>query len=211
MTRKHQGAVTRSEIIRAAHSLFIRHGYHAASMRQIASEAGVALGGIYNHFAGKDDLFATVLFDYHPYRDVLPALGKAHGDSLEDFLRDAGLQMQEALGKRPDFLKLMFIEIVEFNGRHMPQILDVIFPQAVALLPRFLEAEGPLRPITLPVVFRAFLGLFFSYFITELLLTDDLRGSFPPDTLSQFVDIFLHGILAGERGAVAQVAPAANA
>ena len=210
MTRKRRGTVTRSDIIRAAHSLFIRYGYHATSMRQIASEAGVALGGIYNHFTGKDDLFATALFDYHPYRDILPALGKARGDSLEGFLRDAAVHIQDALGRRPDFLKLMFIEIVEFNGRHMPQLFDLIFPQAIGLLPRFLEAGGPLRPIPLPVVFRAFLGLFFSYFITELLLTDELRRSFPPDTLDQFVEIFLHGILAGERQPIDSAARAAG-
>jgi AcrR family transcriptional regulator len=199
MPRKPRGAATKSDIVKAAHTLFVENGYHATSMRQIAAEAGVALGGIYNHFAGKDELFATVFFEYHPYREVLPALGKARGDSLEAFLSDAALQMQISLGRRPDFLKLMFIELVEFNGRHMPQLFDEIFPQVVGLLPPFLEAAGPLRPIPLPVVFRAFLGLFFSYFITELLLTDKMKESFPPDTLSQFVDIFMHGILAGDR------------
>lgn len=106
MPRKRRGTATRSDIIRAAHSLFIQHGYHGTSMRQIASEAGAALGGIYNHFAGKDNLFATVLFEYHPIREVLPALEQADGKSLEDFLRDAAARMQEALGHRPGFLKL---------------------------------------------------------------------------------------------------------
>ena len=45
-----KGEHTRGSIINAAHSLFANQGYAATSMRQIAEEAGLALGGIYNHF-----------------------------------------------------------------------------------------------------------------------------------------------------------------
>ena len=47
-----KGERTRTAIIDAAFDLFVRKGYHATSMRQIADEAGLAPGGLYNHFAG---------------------------------------------------------------------------------------------------------------------------------------------------------------
>ena len=52
-----KGEVTRLAIEDAAIELFLEHGYHATSMREIADHAGLALGGIYNHFKSKDEIF----------------------------------------------------------------------------------------------------------------------------------------------------------
>ena len=48
-----KGERTRQEILQSAHQLFLKNGYHGTSMRQIAEGAGIAVGGIYNHFASK--------------------------------------------------------------------------------------------------------------------------------------------------------------
>ena len=68
-----KGEVTRLAIEDAAISLFLEQGYHATSMRQIADQAGLALGGIYNHFASKDEIFQGIIIDKHPYKKILPA------------------------------------------------------------------------------------------------------------------------------------------
>ena len=52
-----KGEVTRLAIEDAALELYMEHGYHATSMRQIADQAGLALGGIYNHFKSKEEIF----------------------------------------------------------------------------------------------------------------------------------------------------------
>jgi hypothetical protein len=46
----------------------MEQGYHATSMRQIAERADLALGGIYNHFASKEDIFEAIIMDKHPYK-----------------------------------------------------------------------------------------------------------------------------------------------
>jgi len=45
---------TRSHVARTAHSLFERDGFEAVTMEQIAAEAGVARGTLYNHFPVKE-------------------------------------------------------------------------------------------------------------------------------------------------------------
>ncbi|WP_343714268.1 helix-turn-helix domain-containing protein [Inquilinus sp.] len=49
---------TRDHIAATAHALFERHGYEAVSMEQIAAEADVARGTLYNHFPVKEAVLA---------------------------------------------------------------------------------------------------------------------------------------------------------
>ena len=74
-----KGEVTRLAMEDAAISLFLEQGYHATSMRQIAERAGLALGGIYNHFASKDEIFEAIIIDQHPYKKILPLVLAVEG------------------------------------------------------------------------------------------------------------------------------------
>ena len=193
-----KGERTCVEIIDAAHRLFIEQGYHGTSMRQIAEAAGIALGGIYNHFAGKEEIFEAVISAYHPYHDTLAALEKAPGDTVEEFVRNATHLWMETMSTRKDFLNLMFIEIVEFESRHMPALFQEVFPKVVDFAKRITSGRGNLRSIPMPVILRAFLGLFFSFFITELLFGEVPPPEFREGALDHIIDIFLYGILADE-------------
>lgn len=51
----------RDEILIAAESVFVREGYHAATVEQIARQAEFSVGTIYNFFEGKEDLYVRVL------------------------------------------------------------------------------------------------------------------------------------------------------
>ncbi len=178
----------------AGYRLFMNKGYAATSMRQIADAVGLALGAAYNHFKNKEDIFVAILEERHPIRQILPAIQAAQGDTVEALAHDAAARMIETLEQRPDALNLMFIELVEFKGKHVSRMLKLFFPQGMAFAQRFVQASGPLRPIPLPILLRAFVGLFFSYFLTEMIgsqLPPELReGAF-----DHFVDIYLHGIL----------------
>ncbi len=51
----------REQLIAAAARVIARSGYDAATVRDVAREAGVSTGVIAYYFEGKDDLFAHVL------------------------------------------------------------------------------------------------------------------------------------------------------
>jgi AcrR family transcriptional regulator len=53
----------RREILDAAARLFASHGFHAASMREIAAAAGMLPGSLYYHFPSKDELLLAVYED----------------------------------------------------------------------------------------------------------------------------------------------------
>ena len=51
----------RREILEAAERVFVRKGYHLATVEQIAHEAEFAIGTIYNFFRTKEDLYSQVI------------------------------------------------------------------------------------------------------------------------------------------------------
>ena len=191
-----KGERTRAALVEASYHLFLSRGYHGTSMRDIADEAGLALGGIYNHFATKEDIFVAMLMERHPFIEVIPALQAAQGETVEALVRDAARRMIAALNNQPDFLNLIFIELVEFEGRHVSQMFQIFFPPLLEFAQRFQQVNGPLRPLPLPVLLRSFIGLFFSYVITGLLIDNQLPAAARSGAFDHFVDIYLHGILA---------------
>ena len=190
-----KGERTRQSILQAAYELFLEKGYAATSMRAIAERTGLALGGIYNHFENKEAIFSELIIDRHPFQQVLPLLQAAPGDTVEEFVRNAARSMLAELGRRPDFIKLMFVELVEFNGRNIPRVFMVVYPQILPLIQRFQNSRDDMRPIPPVVLSRAFLGLFFSYFMTEFLLAGTPIAVLQENALDHFVEIFLHGIM----------------
>jgi len=52
---------TRRDLLRAANRLFLRNGFVATSLANIAEEAGVTKGAVYSNFASKEDLFLALL------------------------------------------------------------------------------------------------------------------------------------------------------
>jgi len=89
----------------------------------------------------------------------------------------------------------MLIEVVEMHGENLPALFDILLPRLSAAMQRLIAAGSGLRDLPPPVVMRAFVGMFFSYVITEQMLSPEALAAFPPDTLDHFVDIFLHGVL----------------
>jgi AcrR family transcriptional regulator len=60
--RKTKGERTAERILDVAEELFAVQGYDGTSLRQIAERAGIQQPGLYNHFVGKEALYAAVLF-----------------------------------------------------------------------------------------------------------------------------------------------------
>ncbi len=191
-----KGEVTRLAIEKATVELFLKNGYHATSMRQIAEHAGLALGGIYNHFSSKEEIFEAIIVDLHPYKKILPVILQVEGETTEQVIRNAARIIFNELDSNPMYIKLMFIEMVEFNGRHGALMLKQIAPKALPFFEKLLKFRKDLR-ITNPAVFmRMFFGMVISYYITELMTANSILNAMIPKTFrDDYVDAFLRGVL----------------
>jgi AcrR family transcriptional regulator len=190
-----RGKHTREVILDAASALFIRQGFAATSMRDIALKSQIALGGIYNHFSSKEAIFKTIVEERHPFLEIVPLLNAVEGDDTETFVRNAAHALVHQLGRHPAFLNLMLIEIVEFEGRHVPMLIGKFLPLLTSLSARLEPERAGASEISPLVLARAFLGMFFSYYITDRLLGSSMPAAMRRHAIDRFVDIFLFGVL----------------
>lgn len=58
--RERAAAKRRSLILEAAMTCFLERGYHQSGVRDIAKQAGISLGNLYNHFPGKHDVLVEI-------------------------------------------------------------------------------------------------------------------------------------------------------
>lgn len=191
-----KGEATRLAVEEAAVQLFLEQGYHATSMRQIADKAELALGGIYNHFSSKDEIFEAIIIDRHPYKRILPLILEAKGETAEAFFGNAFRIIVKELGNEPEFLNLMFIELVEFKGKHGSLMLRELAPKVLPVFEKAIGARKDLRVTNPAVLMRSFFGMVISYFVTEMVISNSVISKLlPKNATDAYVDIFLHGVL----------------
>jgi AcrR family transcriptional regulator len=105
--RDEQRALTRARLLDAARQVFAQRGYHAASLDEIAREAGATTGAIYSNFAGKEELFLALFEDHiasqiRKYRDIF-----AHATNVEERSRGGADDWMAYLHEEPDSFPLM--------------------------------------------------------------------------------------------------------
>ena len=191
-----KGEATRLAVEDAAVELFMEHGYHATSMRQIAERADLALGGIYNHFKSKDEIFEAIIVDKHPYKKILPLVLKAQGENIEDLLKNAMQTAITEFGREPYYIKLMMIELVEFNGKHGALLLKEIAPKVLPVFEKIVKTRKNLRVTNPAMLMRIFFGMVLSYFMTDMIMSNSMVGVLmPKNPMDIYVDVILHGVL----------------
>jgi AcrR family transcriptional regulator len=194
-----KGERTRLTIEDAAIELFMEQGYHATSMRQIAEHAELALGGIYNHFKSKEEIFEAIIVDKHPYKKILPLILEAEGETLEDFLSNAAHVVIKELTSQRYYVKLMLIEIVEFNGAHGAALIKELAPKVLPVFEKMVKTRKNLRGIQPVLMLRSFIGMVLSYIITDIIISNSILAKLmPKNPIDAYVDIYLHGIVKSE-------------
>lgn len=174
-----KGDQTRHKVLEAAHRLFLRQGFHGTSMRQIATESGLALAGIYNHFADKDALFTAVLDAYHPYRDLAAALETDTGVTKSEYLKALIVRVRGILHKtRTDLLPLAFMDLVEFQGKHLQTLAGEIAPRILKALPVLTRKTGRLNVPDIRQVYLILFANIVGYMLVRLILADRMNEFF---------------------------------
>jgi len=189
------------ELLAAALEQFVARGYAATRLEDVARQAGVSKGTLYLYFANKEELFKAVVRE-----NMLPVLGEA-AQMIDRFEGGGAALFREILHgwwqrvgatELSGISKLMIAESGNFPALAKFYHDEVIVP-GKALIVRMLEhgiARGEFRPHdarhTAEAVVAPMLMLWKHSF-----RACQADAVVPEDFLDHFIDLCLHGLLAG--------------
>lgn len=116
-SRGERKAETRAALLDAASSVFARRGYHAASVDEVAAEAGYSTGALYSNFEGKEDLFLALLQREIERQAKGVADAVAERRTLGERARGGAQYWIEFLDREPE-LVLLFMEFWAYAVRN---------------------------------------------------------------------------------------------
>ena len=186
----------------AAKVLFIKQGFHGTSMRDIAGQAGVSLGNLYNYYRTKEEIFESIISKYLVViNEKLNQIFEEIEDPLlPDNLLAFGKQIKQIVNNHHDFWLLMYIDVLEFQNRHFRKMFEGL---ATNLRRRFAKHFSQLKrsqaiydDIDPAVGFTAVYMQFFNYFLVEKLFGGNKHFGMSDDkVLTTLTTIFSRGIL----------------
>jgi len=197
----------RTQILEAAARVFSRKGFAGATVREIAQEAGLAEGSIYNYFRSKEALLIHI-----PRQFVQPVLAplaaaapgpRSPAEAERQLLALAGAIVARMRAQAP-FLKVFVSALPYLSPAARRQYLQLLPTYATEMLERFLRdgmRRGIFRRDLNPAVAaRAFPGMLLIFvMMQEILLGRRLIPHGYEEIVPEAVRIFLHG--ATPRGA----------
>ena len=119
LTRRERKDRTRADLVGAARVVFLRRGFHAASLDEIADEAGYTKGAVYSNFAGKDELFLAVLDAHFQERAAAYVDLALDQEDIEDSYRAVARFWRDANEREPEWSRLV-MEFLAHASRHEP-------------------------------------------------------------------------------------------
>ena len=184
-----------AQILDAAARVFARKGYHKATTRELAAEAGVSEGTIYNYFKSKRDLLIAMslrlALDSLQELDSLPPMEdeRAHVTALVT-------NRFELLLSNLDLMRALMPEILVDDDLRQEYMTKVLSP-AVSYLAEYLSRRaeaGALRKVKTDIVARVMIGGVMSFGFLWLRQPSDLNERSREELVSEVVGLFLDGL-----------------
>jgi len=155
---------TRERILDVAEALFATRGFAGTSMREIAGAADLTAASLYNHFDGKDALYAAVL-----ERGIRPlVLLMQSRAALEPDEDSAGAalvgEVMEHLRTRPHLPRLIQLEVLT-GGEHLARLArDWVRPLLEYGVAEMKRERAPFDDDEYPLVIAAWIHLILGHF-----------------------------------------------
>ena len=203
VSKRPAGIKTREAILDASRQLFLRQGFHATGMREVARETGISLGAVYNHFVSKEEILQELLTQRNLYAAVSEGFAHAMGETAECLLRSGFTEVMSRAKEITDFPRLLFIDFVEFQGRHVAALISQVVPEFVVFFERVHQLglrTGEMRAASPLLLARSYMGTVLSSFILEFvavkMFPDASKLPLRVDNWEEgMMDILLHGVL----------------
>jgi AcrR family transcriptional regulator len=182
---------TRKDILSAASEAFAERGYDGASIRQIATGAGVDPALVHHYFGNKEQLFLeTVQAPINP-REVLPAVLAGGVEGVGERLARMFLGVWDSPAGSPAAALLRSAVSNEWTARMLREFL---ISQVLRRIMKDLNLETPDAPLRASLVASQLVGLAMARYIVKV----EPIASAPPEQLITAIGPTLQRYIAGD-------------
>jgi AcrR family transcriptional regulator len=184
-----------AQILDAATRVFASKGYRAATTKEIAAEAGVSEGTIYNYFDSKYDLLIAMsqrlAFESLVQLDALPAQ-----ENVRAYVTAIIKDRFELLVKNMDLIRALMPEVLIDDDLRQAYLDQVLSPALVYLgqLIKSRTQAGIFREVKTDIVGRAMIGAMMSFGYLWLRQPSELDDRSQEELVSEVVGLFLDGL-----------------
>lgn len=191
----------REQIIGAATRVFARRGFGRATTREVAWEAGVSEGTIYNYFEGKDDLMIAILDGLNETElrsgDFEAGMDTDFRGFLEGYMRRRMALMWENREVFRVVLSEMLVN-AELREMYLSRVMEPTMRVAEEGFRSRME-RGEVHRTNAPLAMRSVAGAVLGVLVLGL-LGDEEIGSRPEEASDVLAGLLLDGLDATEGG-----------
>jgi AcrR family transcriptional regulator len=132
------GKQRREQLIQVSRALFAERGYEAASIEEIAARAGVSKPVVYEHFGGKEGLYAVIV-DREMANLLQRMTGALSGGHPRELLEQAALELLAYIEDETDGFRILVRDspVASTTGSFSSLINDIAYQAEYILAAEF--------------------------------------------------------------------------
>jgi AcrR family transcriptional regulator len=191
----------REQIVEAATRVFAEKGFGRATTREVAREAGVSEGTIYNYFEDKDALLMAILHKLNETERRAEDFEEGMAADFRGYLKEYLRRRMSVIWENREVFRVVISEML-VNA----ELRELYLRQVVAPTMRIAEEnfrsrikQGEVRQTDAPLAMRSVAGAVLGVLVLGLLGDEEIgsRSDEVPDVLA---GLLIHGLDATEGG-----------
>ena len=192
-------------IMDAALKLFTTQGFHVTNIREIAERVGVSTGAIYTYYSGKEAIFESLVRSYRARTDqwLKQVCASLESPLSHCDLKKMAAEVRSMLYRDPEYLLLIYIDVVEFQNQHFTETFRNVPEQFRRLLGPALRKtrhDAGWRGEDPAVVLASVYLYFFTYASVEKLYHGNRHlGVSDEQAAERFIKLLCWGLWSGKR------------
>jgi TetR/AcrR family fatty acid metabolism transcriptional regulator len=186
----------KNQILDAAARVFASKGFHAATIKDVARDAGIADGTIYNYFDNKTALLFAIFERMRDTMQPVAAFTHLQPDDVRGAVRAfVSLPLTALRGDNFELFRIVMSEIMvndQLRTQYAQQVLAPTLSIAEMAFQHWAD-QGLITTAHGPLVVRALSGMVMGLILQHIMGDDLLRAQWEtlPDTLT---DLIMQGI-----------------
>jgi AcrR family transcriptional regulator len=191
----------REQIVEAATRVFAQKGFRRATTREVAREAGISEGTIYNYFENKDALLMAILQRLNETERRAEDFEEGMATDFEGFLREYLSRRMSLIWENREVFRVVLSEMLvnaELRELYLRRVVEPTMRIAEENFRSRME-QGEVRRTDVPLAARSVAGAVLGVLVLGLLGDEEIESR-PDEVPDVLAGLLIRGLGATEGG-----------